>query len=173
MAICTFVIHLFDGNFYFAVTVDLTFLLSFCHFLIGDKWKWGRGGNKQKERQIEQTPVKLMLNRGMSVGWTAVPVSLSVGRHHCIPTLPCGPVIWGGGVRQCWRRMKSTFSLEIITKCCQTDSWCFFSLQAHLSFMRYISVCCVVGIIAGFCIGPGKLIYSHTYSALVRIYRYC
>uniref|UniRef100_A0A665T384 Solute carrier family 2, facilitated glucose transporter member 5 n=1 Tax=Echeneis naucrates TaxID=173247 RepID=A0A665T384_ECHNA len=27
-------------------------------------------------------------------------------------------------------------------------------LQAHLSFMRYISVCCVVGIIAGFCIGP-------------------
>uniref|UniRef100_A0A3Q3W7K2 Solute carrier family 2, facilitated glucose transporter member 5 n=1 Tax=Mola mola TaxID=94237 RepID=A0A3Q3W7K2_MOLML len=27
-------------------------------------------------------------------------------------------------------------------------------LQPHLSFMRYISVCCVVGIIAGFCIGP-------------------
>ncbi|XP_068183575.1 solute carrier family 2 member 15a [Antennarius striatus] len=27
-------------------------------------------------------------------------------------------------------------------------------LQTHLSFMRYISVCCVVGIIAGFCIGP-------------------
>ncbi|XP_042358352.1 solute carrier family 2 member 15a [Plectropomus leopardus] len=27
-------------------------------------------------------------------------------------------------------------------------------LQVHLSFMRYISVCCVVGIIAGFCIGP-------------------
>uniref|UniRef100_A0A674PA92 Solute carrier family 2 member 15a n=1 Tax=Takifugu rubripes TaxID=31033 RepID=A0A674PA92_TAKRU len=29
-----------------------------------------------------------------------------------------------------------------------------FSLQAQLSFMRYISVCCVIGIIAGFCIGP-------------------
>uniref|UniRef100_A0A8C6TGF9 Solute carrier family 2 member 15a n=1 Tax=Neogobius melanostomus TaxID=47308 RepID=A0A8C6TGF9_9GOBI len=27
-------------------------------------------------------------------------------------------------------------------------------LQTNLSFMRYISVCCVVGIIAGFCIGP-------------------
>ncbi|XP_024916771.1 solute carrier family 2 member 15a [Cynoglossus semilaevis] len=27
-------------------------------------------------------------------------------------------------------------------------------LQVHLLFMRYISVCCVVGIIAGFCIGP-------------------
>ncbi|XP_071379911.1 solute carrier family 2, facilitated glucose transporter member 5-like [Centroberyx affinis] len=27
-------------------------------------------------------------------------------------------------------------------------------LQVHLSFMRYISVGCVVGIIAGFCIGP-------------------
>lgn len=26
--------------------------------------------------------------------------------------------------------------------------------------MRYISVCCVVGIIAGFCIGPGKLFYT-------------
>ncbi|KAI3363091.1 hypothetical protein L3Q82_011533, partial [Scortum barcoo] len=33
-------------------------------------------------------------------------------------------------------------------------------LQTHLSFMRYISVCCVVGIIAGFCIGPGKLLYT-------------
>eukprot|EP00064_Thunnus_orientalis_P009998 superscaffoldBa00001314_g10024 len=33
-------------------------------------------------------------------------------------------------------------------------------IGAHLSFMRYISVCCVVGIIAGFCIGPGKLIFS-------------
>lgn len=30
-------------------------------------------------------------------------------------------------------------------------------LQVHMSFMRYISVGCVVGIIAGFCIGPGKL----------------
>lgn len=36
----------------------------------------------------------------------------------------------------------------------------FFSPQAHLSVMRYISVCCVVGIIAGFCIGPGKLLYT-------------
>lgn len=38
----------------------------------------------------------------------------------------------------------------------------FFSilLQVHLLFMRYISVCCVVGIIAGFCIGPGKLFYT-------------
>ncbi|KAF6727067.1 Solute carrier family 2, facilitated glucose transporter member 9 [Oryzias melastigma] len=27
-------------------------------------------------------------------------------------------------------------------------------LEARLSFMRYVSVCCVVGIIAGFCIGP-------------------
>ncbi|KAM4730504.1 solute carrier family 2 member 15a isoform 2-T2 [Anableps anableps] len=27
-------------------------------------------------------------------------------------------------------------------------------LQAKLLFMRYVSVCCVVGIIAGFCIGP-------------------
>ncbi|KAM9809098.1 solute carrier family 2 member 15a isoform X2 [Syngnathus typhle] len=27
-------------------------------------------------------------------------------------------------------------------------------LQTRLSFMRYVSVCCVVGIIAGFCIGP-------------------
>ncbi|XP_039639444.1 solute carrier family 2 member 15a [Perca fluviatilis] len=27
-------------------------------------------------------------------------------------------------------------------------------LQTHLSFMHYVSVCCVVGIIAGFCIGP-------------------
>uniref|UniRef100_A0A7N8XKN3 Solute carrier family 2, facilitated glucose transporter member 5 n=1 Tax=Mastacembelus armatus TaxID=205130 RepID=A0A7N8XKN3_9TELE len=27
-------------------------------------------------------------------------------------------------------------------------------LQAQLSFMRYVSVCCVVGIIGGFCIGP-------------------
>ncbi|XP_034021498.1 solute carrier family 2, facilitated glucose transporter member 9-like [Thalassophryne amazonica] len=27
-------------------------------------------------------------------------------------------------------------------------------LQVQLSFMRYVSVCCVVGIIAGFCIGP-------------------
>uniref|UniRef100_A0A674NWN9 Solute carrier family 2, facilitated glucose transporter member 5 n=1 Tax=Takifugu rubripes TaxID=31033 RepID=A0A674NWN9_TAKRU len=30
----------------------------------------------------------------------------------------------------------------------------FISPQAQLSFMRYISVCCVIGIIAGFCIGP-------------------
>ncbi|XP_068597214.1 solute carrier family 2 member 15a [Brachionichthys hirsutus] len=30
-------------------------------------------------------------------------------------------------------------------------------LQTHLSFMRYISVCCVVGIIAGFCIGPAGI----------------
>lgn len=30
-------------------------------------------------------------------------------------------------------------------------------LQVHMPFMRYISVGCVVGIIAGFCIGPGKL----------------
>ncbi|XP_077470195.1 solute carrier family 2 member 15a isoform X3 [Stigmatopora argus] len=27
----------------------------------------------------------------------------------------------------------------------------------HLSFMRYLSVCCVVGIIAGFCIGPAGI----------------
>lgn len=27
-------------------------------------------------------------------------------------------------------------------------------LQEHAPFMRYVSVCCVVGIIAGFCIGP-------------------
>ncbi|XP_029962682.1 solute carrier family 2 member 15a [Salarias fasciatus] len=26
--------------------------------------------------------------------------------------------------------------------------------QAHAPFMRYVSICCVVGIIAGFCIGP-------------------
>lgn len=31
-------------------------------------------------------------------------------------------------------------------------------LQVHMPFMRYISVGCVVGIIAGFCIGPGKLL---------------
>ncbi len=46
-------------------------------------------------------------------------------------------------------------------KCDQTDVFvlcCFSSLQAHISFMRYVSVCCVVGIIAGFCIGPGKLL---------------
>ncbi|XP_077470193.1 solute carrier family 2 member 15a isoform X1 [Stigmatopora argus] len=30
-------------------------------------------------------------------------------------------------------------------------------LQTHLSFMRYLSVCCVVGIIAGFCIGPAGI----------------
>lgn len=33
-------------------------------------------------------------------------------------------------------------------------------LQVHMPFMRYISVGCVVGIIAGFCIGPGKLLLS-------------
>ncbi|XP_072559766.1 solute carrier family 2, facilitated glucose transporter member 9-like isoform X5 [Paramormyrops kingsleyae] len=31
-------------------------------------------------------------------------------------------------------------------------------LQVHVSFMRYVSVVCVVGIIAGFCIGPGKCV---------------
>ncbi|XP_005755686.1 solute carrier family 2, facilitated glucose transporter member 9-like, partial [Pundamilia nyererei] len=37
---------------------------------------------------------------------------------------------------------------------CSTGITLALILQAHLSFMRYISVCCVVGIIAGFCIGP-------------------
>lgn len=32
------------------------------------------------------------------------------------------------------------------------------SPQTQILFMRYISVCCVVGIIAGFCIGPGELL---------------
>jgi len=29
--------------------------------------------------------------------------------------------------------------------------------QTHVPFMKYVSVGCVVGIIAGFCIGPGEL----------------
>ncbi|CAI5682052.1 solute carrier family 2 member 15a [Oreochromis niloticus] len=37
---------------------------------------------------------------------------------------------------------------------CSTGITLALILQAHLSFMRYVSVCCVVGIIAGFCIGP-------------------
>ncbi|XP_056147489.1 solute carrier family 2 member 15a [Lampris incognitus] len=35
-------------------------------------------------------------------------------------------------------------------------------LQAHLSFMRYVSVGCVVGIIAGFCIGPAGVPFLMT-----------
>ncbi|XP_030634798.1 solute carrier family 2 member 15b [Chanos chanos] len=35
-------------------------------------------------------------------------------------------------------------------------------LQAHVSFMRYISVGCVVGIIAGFCIGPAGVPFLMT-----------
>lgn len=31
------------------------------------------------------------------------------------------------------------------------------SFQIHVPFMKYVSVGCVVGIIAGFCIGPGEL----------------
>lgn len=37
---------------------------------------------------------------------------------------------------------------------CSTGITMALILQTHLSFMRYVSVCCVVGIIAGFCIGP-------------------
>ncbi|XP_048053102.1 solute carrier family 2 member 15b [Megalobrama amblycephala] len=35
-------------------------------------------------------------------------------------------------------------------------------LQAHLPFMRYVSVACVVGIIAGFCIGPAGVPFLMT-----------
>ncbi|KAF4118680.1 solute carrier family 2 member 15b isoform X3 [Onychostoma macrolepis] len=35
-------------------------------------------------------------------------------------------------------------------------------LQAHVSFMRYVSVACVVGIIAGFCIGPAGVPFLMT-----------
>uniref|UniRef100_A0A8B9HV80 Solute carrier family 2, facilitated glucose transporter member 5 n=1 Tax=Astyanax mexicanus TaxID=7994 RepID=A0A8B9HV80_ASTMX len=34
-------------------------------------------------------------------------------------------------------------------------------LQAHVPFMHYVSVACVVGIIAGFCIGPGETFTRH------------
>lgn len=44
-----------------------------------------------------------------------------------------------------------------------------FSLQAQLSFMRYISVCCVIGIIAGFCIGPGKLLSTRCFVEFSRM----
>ncbi|XP_030581304.1 solute carrier family 2 member 15a [Archocentrus centrarchus] len=37
---------------------------------------------------------------------------------------------------------------------CSTGITLALILQTHLSFMRYVSVGCVVGIIAGFCIGP-------------------
>ncbi|CAL1577756.1 unnamed protein product [Knipowitschia caucasica] len=37
---------------------------------------------------------------------------------------------------------------------CSTGITLALILQTNLSFMRYMSVCCVVGIIAGFCIGP-------------------
>ena len=48
-----------------------------------------------------------------------------------------------------------------------SDSWLVFDQsQAQLSFMRYISVGCVVGIIAGFCIGPGKHFQESTISLL-------
>lgn len=92
--------------------------------------------------------ISQLFSRGMS---GAVSASLSVGRTHCIPTLTCG---YDDLHAKPWSEVK-------ITKYAQTDFFmlcCFFSLQAHLSFMRYISVCCVVGIIAGFCIGPGKLL---------------
>lgn len=48
---------------------------------------------------------------------------------------------------------------NIKKKLCVTicNSWLVFDQsQPQLSYMRYISVGCVVGIIAGFCIGPGK-----------------
>uniref|UniRef100_A0A3B3R869 Solute carrier family 2 member 15b n=1 Tax=Paramormyrops kingsleyae TaxID=1676925 RepID=A0A3B3R869_9TELE len=35
-------------------------------------------------------------------------------------------------------------------------------LQVHVSFMRYVSVVCVVGIIAGFCIGPAGVTFLMT-----------
>ncbi|XP_016355728.1 solute carrier family 2, facilitated glucose transporter member 9-like [Sinocyclocheilus anshuiensis] len=35
-------------------------------------------------------------------------------------------------------------------------------LQGHVSFMRYVSVACVVGIIAGFCIGPAGVPFLMT-----------
>lgn len=133
------------------------FLPSFRHFLIRDRWKWGRGRNKQKERQMEHIPdVKQGSECGMN-SCACFSLSWQLSLYSCF-------ALWasdlGWGVKQCWRRMKSTFSSAILTKRYQVDSCCLFSLQAHLSFMRYISVCCVVGIIAGFCIGPGKLIYS-------------
>lgn len=48
---------------------------------------------------------------------------------------------------------------NIKKKLCVTicNSWLVFDQsQPQLSYMRYISVGCVIGIIAGFCIGPGK-----------------
>ncbi|XP_073718418.1 solute carrier family 2, facilitated glucose transporter member 9-like [Misgurnus anguillicaudatus] len=36
-------------------------------------------------------------------------------------------------------------------------------LQTHVSFMHYISVICVVGIIAGFCIGPGEDLFKQSH----------
>lgn len=38
-----------------------------------------------------------------------------------------------------------------------TDHVFMIFTQTHVSFMKYVSVGCVVGIIAGFCIGPGKI----------------
>uniref|UniRef100_A0AAQ4RBD3 Solute carrier family 2, facilitated glucose transporter member 5 n=1 Tax=Gasterosteus aculeatus aculeatus TaxID=481459 RepID=A0AAQ4RBD3_GASAC len=40
-------------------------------------------------------------------------------------------------------------------------------LQAHIPFMRYVGVTCVVGIIAGFCIGPELFKQSHRPAAYI------
>lgn len=49
--------------------------------------------------------------------------------------------------------------LVVMRLCCASHDCAMLTFnhpQASVSFMRYISVACVVGIIAGFCIGPGK-----------------
>ncbi|KAL1282259.1 hypothetical protein QQF64_001062 [Cirrhinus molitorella] len=44
-------------------------------------------------------------------------------------------------------------------------------LQAHVPFMRYVSVACVVGIIAGFCIGPAGVPFLMTGELFKQSYR--
>lgn len=55
--------------------------------------------------------------------------------------------------------------LQLLT----SDSWLVFDQsQAQVAYMRYISVGCVVGIIAGFCIGPGKYFSNSLYLELFK-----
>lgn len=76
-------------------------------------------------------------------------------------------------VSHCHALMKLTRKIKSASACspgCELPTSSSSSLQAQLSFMRYVSVCCVVGIIAGFCIGPGKLLHHMKDIRSVRVY---
>lgn len=112
------------------------FVLTALYLLTADMWERGRWGKINNTSQL-------------SIGGTSGDDFLclchsQLGEHSVFLFCPADTMIY----------------MERKQPCAQTDIFmlcCLVSPQPHLSFMRYISVCCVVGIIAGFCIGPGKL----------------